>query len=288
MVCGVTKSKSTEAVGGKPGSHPCCATTPATFFLGDTPMSDVKYFQLEPSAFLTDIDFQMMDAECRGGYCSIILYLYCNHGSIELSDGKKVTLLESPTTILAQISGCRRTGQDWDALWAKIAHKFQTDGVLLTHKRVTEEIQKVEDYRKTKSEAGKKGMASRWGDNTPITKVSKVKLSKDKLIKKTYCEFVYLTEEEHTKLKEKFGPTLQAKIQALNDYIGSTGKMYKSHYFTILSWARRNGETDKPKEKTCMEIYLEGDDGKEYLKTQEGLDWLQTEDGRRYAASRSG
>ncbi len=114
------------------------------------------------------------------------------------------------------------------------------------------------------------------------------KEKKEKKNKNKYKDFVMVTDEEHTNLKLKFGSTLDAKIQALNDYIGSTGKKYKSHYFTILSWARRNGETDKPKEKTCMEIYLEGDDGKEYLKTQEGLDWLQTEDGRRYAASRSG
>ena len=40
------------------------------------------------------------------------------------------------------------------------------------------------------------------------------------------------------------------KIDTLNNYIGSTGKKYKSHYHTILSWDRRNsngsnGQTTK-------------------------------------------
>ena len=77
---------------------------------------------------------------------------------------------------------------------------------------------------------------------TPLkVKGSKVK-SKESKDKNTYLDFVKLTDEEHQKLKDKFGATLNDKLQALNDYIGSKGVKYKSHYHTILSWERRNAK----------------------------------------------
>ena len=58
--------------------------------------------------------------------------------------------------------------------------------------------------------------------------------------KNTYMDFVKLTTEEHSKLVTQFGDkgTLEW-IDTLNTYIGSKGKRYKSHYFTILDWSRR-------------------------------------------------
>ena len=55
--------------------------------------------------------------------------------------------------------------------------------------------------------------------------------------KKTYSDFVKLTDEEYSKLlallwKQK----LDASIENLNNYIGSTWKNYKSHYYTIRKW----------------------------------------------------
>jgi len=74
-------------------------------------------------------------------------------------------------------------------------------------------------------------------------KVNKVK--KDNNEKKLYKEFVKLTEEEHLKLIEQLGQALTDDlIERLNNYIGSKGKQYKSHYHTILTWSRK----DKPKE----------------------------------------
>ena len=58
--------------------------------------------------------------------------------------------------------------------------------------------------------------------------------------KKKYLDFVLLTDEEYNKLKEKFNSKLDYHIENLNNYIGSTGKKYKSHYHTILSWNRKN------------------------------------------------
>jgi tRNA U34 5-carboxymethylaminomethyl modifying enzyme MnmG/GidA len=75
--------------------------------------------------------------------------------------------------------------------------------------------------------------------NAPKVKLSKVKLSKD-IDKTQYLEFVLLTPEEHERLEIKLNGQLESYIQRLNNYIGSKGVKYKSHYHTILSWAAKD------------------------------------------------
>jgi len=66
--------------------------------------------------------------------------------------------------------------------------------------------------------------------------------------KNKYEDFVYLTQDEYQKLVDNFGKTKTKElIQALNDYIGSKGKRYKSHYHTLLVWTRKNGILQIPK-----------------------------------------
>ncbi|MFW3577764.1 replisome organizer [Vagococcus fluvialis] len=61
-----------------------------------------------------------------------------------------------------------------------------------------------------------------------------------KVSKHKYGEFnnVLLTDEELEKLKKEF-VDWNDRIDKLSIYIGSSGKSYKSHYLTILSWARK-------------------------------------------------
>ena len=70
--------------------------------------------------------------------------------------------------------------------------------------------------------------------------------------KKVYGEFqnVLLSEDEHAKLIAKFNSTTEDKIESLSLYLESSGKKYKSHYASILNFARRYGDTQtqgKPK-----------------------------------------
>ena len=63
-------------------------------------------------------------------------------------------------------------------------------------------------------------------------------------IKDRYMDFVLLTKSEYDKLIKRFGEQgTSERIEALNNYIGSKGKKYASHYYTILVWNKR----DKPK-----------------------------------------
>jgi hypothetical protein len=63
--------------------------------------------------------------------------------------------------------------------------------------------------------------------------------------KRTYLEFVLLTDEEHKKLIDRFGADgTKARIEELNNAIGSKGLKYKSHYHTILAWENRSSKKE--------------------------------------------
>jgi len=65
----------------------------------------------------------------------------------------------------------------------------------------------------------------------------KEKNKKDKDEKCKHFDFIWLKNAEYEKLIEKFGQEdADERLEILNDYIGSKGKKYKSHYHTILSW----------------------------------------------------
>lgn len=68
--------------------------------------------------------------------------------------------------------------------------------------------------------------------------------------KHKYLEFVRLTSDEFDKLIDSFGAEDTAdKLAALNDYLGSKGDKYKSHYHTILCWDRRDNNKYSKKTK---------------------------------------
>lgn len=77
-------------------------------------------------------------------------------------------------------------------------------------------------------------------DICPTDKPQKQK----KTAKHKYGEYnnVLLTDTELDKLKDKF-PDWEDRIERLSIYIESKGAKYKSHYATILNWARRDGST---------------------------------------------
>ena len=69
---------------------------------------------------------------------------------------------------------------------------------------------------------------------------------------------VKLSDEEFQKLNKKFterGAT--ERIDALSEYVESKGVRYKSHYATILTWARRAGDgtiqPDADPRTVCLE-----------------------------------
>lgn len=92
-------------------------------------------------------------------------------------------------------------------------------------------------------------------DSVSTQRPPKIRQDKDKdKDKEQHLDFVFLLKEEYQKLIDLYGKVnTDSLISDLNTYIGSKGKRYKSHYFTLLNWAKRNGtkviEKPKPKSK---------------------------------------
>ncbi len=101
--------------------------------------------------------------------------------------------------------------------------------------------------------------SSECGHDVPPN-ISKDKLSKEKLreekenIDKTlFLDFVYLTKDQHQKLIDRFGQSdTDEKIQELNDALGSKDYKYRSHYHTILTWARKEAKAKAVGKKTKL------------------------------------
>ena len=75
-----------------------------------------------------------------------------------------------------------------------------------------------------------------------INKTKNVNKNKKESNKEKFGEFenVFLSEEEIAKLKIKLGEDAERYIERLSNYIESSGKRYKSHYATILSWSEKD------------------------------------------------
>lgn len=73
--------------------------------------------------------------------------------------------------------------------------------------------------------------------------------NKRKEEKHTFAEFVQMSEPEHQRLVERYGPDITARaIELLDYYKGASGKKYASDYRAILSWAGERAKKEAQKE----------------------------------------
>jgi len=72
---------------------------------------------------------------------------------------------------------------------------------------------------------------------------------KSTVTKTKHQDYVLLSPDEYSTLTEKYGKSIITQyIDKLNNYIGSKGKKYKSHYFTILAWINKDNIRPIPPE----------------------------------------
>jgi hypothetical protein len=133
---------------------------------------------------------------------------------------------------------------------------FTSDNDKFWSESLSRRKSKFLELREKKSEAGKKGMAKRYGKqqtpNDVITEPNKVKESKEKVkdIKISYAEFVTMTEVEHQKLVDTHGIDFtKTCIEVLDNYKGAKGEKYKSDYRAILNWVIKRVKEDAEKAK---------------------------------------
>lgn len=97
-------------------------------------------------------------------------------------------------------------------------------------------------------------------DTVTDTDTIKRKKPTRKETKKVYGSFenVKLTDSEYSKLMSDYPNITDDYIERVSTYIAQKGDKYKSHYATILTWIRRDGETaaSQPKQ-VCGNPFLQ-------------------------------
>jgi len=131
----------------------------------------IQYVSLEAGAFISDMAFQVMTAQERGVYCTIIFYLYENNGRMPLD-----------IEVLKHLCNC----ENFEKVWEFVKQKFVIKKDFITHKRVCRELDRARRLSQAQSEKGIKGAMRRWkpddtGIGTGIAKRSEVNRSEDKV-----------------------------------------------------------------------------------------------------------
>lgn len=124
----------------------------------------------------------------------------------------------------------------------KIFSKFDIDekGLYFNARLETE---KTKRNKFTKSRINNLSHMDSHMENVNEIENSKELLKTTKEEKVKFLDFVQMTQGQYDQLAKKLGKTvLDEYVERLNNYIGSKGKRYKSHYHTILSWTNK----DKP------------------------------------------
>ena len=161
-------------------------------------------------------------------------YLYgCGEGS-KLDMGKVVQALADVGWIDMAVSGFYI--HDWDQ-WQEQWYKLQKN-----RKRDAE--RKRKDYAETVVQP--REAAATQPEEEPAKKKATGK-KKSEPEKKSYSEFVRMTEASYNRLVELYGePFTKACIERLDLYKGSKGKTYKDDYRAILSWVVKRVSEDSP------------------------------------------
>lgn len=189
-----------------------------------------KYFQFEPDAFLSDIDFQAMTGAERGCYCTIIFYLYRNNGKVE-----------NDLALLAKICN---VNLNFD--FSFVFKKFNNKNGFLTHNKVSEVIKKTQAIRNERVKAGKLGglkgkqmLSKCLASADSLLDLSKVKVSKDNNINNIHTQHMR-NFENFEGIACKFSID-ECRGQAL--LVGITQEQAEQFYnhYNSQGWKKSNG-----------------------------------------------
>lgn len=128
----------------------------------------------------------------------------------------------------------------------------------ITSRRVQQNKKELEEYRKKKSLAGKKGMISRWkynkaitDDNNTITKHNKGKESKEKeskvnkisIVPAKYSSIKDITEIDIEEIAEKYKVPIgfvRLQLEKMSNWSESKGKTYRNYRKGLMNWVLRD------------------------------------------------
>lgn len=230
-------------------------------------LRDQPYLPLYIQDFLTDEKLIECSASATGVYIRLLCIMHKSeeYGTILLrqKDQQRGQQVENFAYKLA-----KQMPYDEEEIHSSL-HELIEEGVLqikgskLLQKRMLED----NNLSLVRAESGKKGgfaTAKKLAKHVANTEyeyeyenedeiIIKKEKKKDKKI--LYGEFCKLTKEEYDKLINRFTFQITTDyIEKLNNYIGSTGKRYKSHYHTVLNWLNKEGissKIDKKADPNC-------------------------------------
>lgn len=186
--------------------------------------------------------FLKLGCEGRGIYWTLIEMLYENKGYLPLN-GK-----------IDYYANAMRTQSERIMSIINDYGLFKNDGTRFWSESCLERLKNLEEKR----EKARQSSFKRWNKNAKAigaecepNAIKESKVKESKVNNKTkHLDFVFLTDKEFQDLNQQFGVAGAAeRITNLNHYIGSKGVRYKSHYHTILNWARKEGISSKPKQE---------------------------------------
>ena len=199
----------------------------------------------------------LLDWEWYGDANTFRLFIHCllraNHKEkkwqgITIDRGSFVTSYQHLALDLGLTISQVRTSVDKLKMTGEIAHKSHTKYGIIT-------INKYDDYQDNRSPDDKQ-IANKSQSNRNKQQRNKETMKQDI---KEYGTHIRMTETEYEKLLERFGQVLTDKyVEKVDLYMGSTGKKYKSHYMTVISWLNRDLEKD-PKIKYAWQEELKAE-----------------------------
>jgi len=190
------------------------------------------------SEFANDPKVQMMPEHMQRRLV-MLFCLRCSNGDVTLHETEiafsmrisESELLETKTLFLEK----KFINKNWKILnWEK--RQFSSDS---SASRVKAWRDKRRNVTETLHEQKCNALDTEQIQNRTDTEKNKEK-------KTRILEHVFLTASEYKKLIDRLGEEKTDEyIERLNNYIGSKGKKYKSHYHTILNWIDSDSKKNK-------------------------------------------
>lgn len=158
---------------------------------------------------------------------------------IDVSDAETIQVLARKVEVSEQkFTEMLQTAVKWRCFDKK---KYEEERILTSNgikKRARPVLWKRQSMREQYKEEKDDKVSGEFLKQKRVVKESKEKKStKDKPLKKSYAEYVKMTEAEHQKLVDEYGQSgTKRMVEILDNYKGSKGKTYKDDYRAILNW----------------------------------------------------
>ena len=187
--------------------------------------------------------FLMLDSEAFHLWC--VLLMLANHENREHIFNNKKIIINKGQLISGRQSLSDRTNIHESKIY-RLLELFEHEQIIEQQKNNRYTIISIVNYNDYQSNeqqneqpVNNQRTTSEQPVNTPkaLINIKKIYIAPKNL----HLEYVYLTQDQHTSLINRFGEKYTTEmIDRLNNYIGSKGVKYKSHYHTILNWAKKD------------------------------------------------